>query len=106
MTVPLHDDPGLQPERTALAWTRTALSLMVLALVVARLFAVYHEPVGPAMVIVGIMVAGLVADQVRRLRRFVVGLNSGSLALASYSVLFMGLGSAVLAAVILASMIW
>ena len=31
-----HDDPGMQPERTALSWTRTSLSLMVVAATMVR----------------------------------------------------------------------
>jgi uncharacterized membrane protein YidH (DUF202 family) len=38
-------DPGLQPERTALAWRRTALSMAGGALVSLRIF---PERVGPA----------------------------------------------------------
>lgn len=49
-------DPGLQPERTLLAWRRTCLSFGVASLVAMRLSA---EAFGVVAVIVGLLGAGL-----------------------------------------------
>jgi len=46
-------DPGAQNERTALAWQRTALSLMAGSAVLARLT---YEPLGP-LSLAGVLVA-------------------------------------------------
>lgn len=52
-------DPGLQPERTGLAWQRTALALMVGSLVAARILG---ELAGPAASLFGF--AGAIASVV------------------------------------------
>jgi hypothetical protein len=41
-------DPGLQPERTRLAWRRTALTVVVVALLAARLAVVRGAPLAIA----------------------------------------------------------
>jgi len=54
-------DPGLQPERTALAWRRTALSVLVLALAALARSAQTHQPVEIALAVVGAGVAAVAA---------------------------------------------
>ncbi len=62
-------DPGLQPERTRLAWRRTLLALTVIALAALRLLPDELGPAGavlPALALVG--VGGLWAMVFRRTR--------------------------------------
>ncbi|MEJ8847444.1 DUF202 domain-containing protein [Variovorax rhizosphaerae] len=60
-------DPGLQPERTAMAWTRTAISAMVCAVVYLKLAFSAHSlllGVGGTVLLFGAL--GLVLISMRR----------------------------------------
>jgi uncharacterized membrane protein YidH (DUF202 family) len=73
--VPAHRDPGLQPERTDLAWRRTSLATTVVALLAARLAALRHAPIG--VVAAGLLwIAALAVVRIRsaRLLALVAGL--------------------------------
>lgn len=60
-------DPGLQPERTALAWTRTACSLSVVGLLGLRL----AGPLGPAIMgLAAVACVGVLFILGRAKRRF------------------------------------
>jgi Domain of unknown function (DUF202) len=67
-SVPATGDPGLQPERTALAWSRTALTLAVNALLALRAGLIAGEPmlVAVGVVLFGTAGAAVVLAAVRR----------------------------------------
>ncbi|WP_246139979.1 DUF202 domain-containing protein [Protaetiibacter larvae] len=67
-------DPGLQPERTLLAWRRTALALVAASAVATRWLAVELGPFAGVLSAVGVLAAvfALVAAQ-RRYRRVTAG---------------------------------
>ena len=46
-TLPTHDDPGLQPERTTLSWSRTVLATCVCSATLVK----FVETFGPAVFI-------------------------------------------------------
>jgi uncharacterized membrane protein YidH (DUF202 family) len=71
-------DPGLQPERTALAWRRTTLSLIVGALIALRLL---PHTLGSWSLIVGFVGLGVAAylwrQADRRAHRTLKALHAG-----------------------------
>lgn len=58
-------DPGLQPERTSLAWQRTAISLTVGSLVYARVQASYLGVWAWGFALVGVVLGVLVGHRAR-----------------------------------------
>jgi uncharacterized membrane protein YidH (DUF202 family) len=67
VTAPLPRDPGVQPERTLLAWRRTALALVVVAALATRYLAVELGVGAAAFGAFGILLAtiALVSAQLR-----------------------------------------
>jgi uncharacterized membrane protein YidH (DUF202 family) len=69
-------DPGLQNERTALAWMRSGLALLVAALVLARISAELRTTVGLGLSAgCVILAAGVVTAAPRRYERAAVALH-------------------------------
>jgi|LSQX01.1.fsa_nt_gb uncharacterized membrane protein YidH (DUF202 family) len=53
-------DAGLQPERTRLAWQRTALALLTAGLVVARFVGHHHSTAGVVIAAAACVMAGAI----------------------------------------------
>jgi uncharacterized membrane protein YidH (DUF202 family) len=90
-------DPGAQPERTALAWSRTTLSLIA-----AGLLCVRFAPSAPAAALAAAAVCGAISLQIRRAheqhgrrhRRLTSGIrvaDPGSILLATAVTILLGL---------------
>ncbi|TLP98589.1 DUF202 domain-containing protein [Nesterenkonia salmonea] len=101
-----HQDPGVQPERTLLSWTRTALLLLVVAGFMLR-WAPYH---GVAVLGLfcgaGLVAAGISLSQRRRLGAAVKGINQehyppalATVAALAMAVIGLGLAALVMLAV-------
>jgi hypothetical protein len=56
-----HNDPGLQPQRTSLAWSRTGFSVFINALVVLRTAGNTHHALLFALGLGLLLAAGIVA---------------------------------------------
>ncbi|GAB3943366.1 DUF202 domain-containing protein [Corynebacterium tapiri] len=61
-----HGDPGLQPERTALSWTRTLLALLVLSLTYVRFAREYPGVIWLLVVLIAVTSSAIVLGQRRR----------------------------------------
>lgn len=72
-------DPGLQPERTSLAWQRVNLAGLGASLVSARLVVETHPVIGYTLAALSATVAGVVTVvHARRLRRTLAALFAGA----------------------------
>jgi uncharacterized membrane protein YidH (DUF202 family) len=102
-------DPGLQPERTMLAWRRTALALVVIAAVATRYLAVELGPYAAMLGGAGILLATIaLASAHHRFRKVVRGFHAAdareaplptagrTLALTALAALAIGVGGLVL----------
>ncbi|SDM01341.1 protein of unknown function [Corynebacterium mycetoides] len=59
MSIPLSD-AGLQPERTAMSWTRTALAMMVCSMTLLRWSGAYPDVVFPVIILLAVVALALI----------------------------------------------
>ena len=77
---PLHGDPGLQPERTSLAWGRTMLTMVTASAIFLR-WIPEHGPLVLPLFGVSVAAGGAIYfTQRMRYRRGVRGISAGHLA--------------------------
>ncbi len=100
-------DGGLQPERTAMAWSRTWLALVVVSAVFLRWLPYYGEALLALPLLTMLAALVIVLSQRRRTRRGVLGIEQGRLSADPLPPLLMllltgGLGAAGLVFVVLA----
>lgn len=88
-----HGDPGLQPERTALAWARTMMALVTVSAIFLR-WLPHHGP--PVLLLVGVSMvtaAAIYLTQRHRYRASVHGITTGAVGANISPVVWTGLAS-------------
>ncbi|AGG65585.1 DUF202 domain-containing protein [Corynebacterium callunae] len=65
----IHDDPGLQPERTILAWNRTTVSMAVCSAILLRWLSFYGPIVFIPVAILVLLAVFILVTQRLRYRR-------------------------------------
>lgn len=67
---PLHNDPGLQPERTILSWNRTTISMAVCTAVLLRWASFYGAAIlVPVVLLISLATLILVTQRIRYTRQ-------------------------------------
>lgn len=85
-----HDDLGLQPERTLLAWRRTLLSLVGASVLFLR-WLPHHGPFASSLVVLALGAAGAIwLGQRRRYRVSVQGMCANRIAAPLLEILALG----------------
>ncbi|MCX2746815.1 DUF202 domain-containing protein [Arthrobacter sp. MI7-26] len=77
--IPVHDDPGLQPERSDLAWGRTTLSMIVSTASFLRWMPHHGWFAGTLVLTAGIAALAIHLSRRRRFHRAVRGISQGSM---------------------------
>ena len=98
--VAVHDDPGLQPERTDLAWRRTSLTLVTAACIFLRWVPHYGWFAGTLVAASLLAALGIALTQRRRYHHHASGIGGavmaanirGTAAIAGSVVVLAGLG--------------
>jgi hypothetical protein len=78
-TAAAHNDPGLQPERTDLAWRRTALTLITAACIFLRWMPHYGWFVGTLVAASLLVALGIAVTQRRRYHRAASGIGGAEM---------------------------
>lgn len=103
---PAHDDPGLQPERTSLAWGRTLLSLVAASTLLLRWLPHHGWAAAAPLAAAAATALLLAARQRHRYRRGARGIAAGAAAPDALEIVGVGCAVVVLGALSLAAILW